>query len=105
MSEGDCPVNKDELLKDQLQTMIKKAQRSLAAAKRQIEEGDYDFASSRAYYAAFYVMEAILLTKELVFSKHSGVIGAFNQYFIKAAIFPKVWAAPLTDISKPPIRR
>jgi len=30
-------VNKDELLKDQLKIMIKKARRSLAAAKRQIE--------------------------------------------------------------------
>ncbi|MDQ1316477.1 MAG: hypothetical protein QG588_124 [Candidatus Poribacteria bacterium] len=89
MNEGDCPVNKDDILKDQLQTMIRKAQRSLAAAKRQIEEGDYDFASSRAYYAAFYAMEAVLLTQKLVFSKHSGVISAFNQHFIKAAIFPK----------------
>ena len=45
-------MSQDKLLKDQLRTMISKARRSLAAAKRQIEDGDYDFASSRAYYAA-----------------------------------------------------
>ena len=40
-------------------------------------------------YAAFYAIEAILLTKDLVFSKHSAVIGAFSQHFVKTAIFPK----------------
>jgi len=69
--------------------MLQKALRSIAAAKRHIEEGDYDFASSRAYYAAFYAMEAILLTKGLSFSKHGGVIAAFNRHFIKTGVFPK----------------
>lgn len=69
--------------------MMKKASRSIAAAKRHIEDGDYDFASSRAYYAAFYAMEAILLTKNLVLSKHSGVISEFNKNFLKPAILPK----------------
>lgn len=78
-----------EQLVDQLQLMTQKAFRSIAAAYRNIEEGDYDFASSRAYYAAFYAMEAVLLTKKLSFSKHSSVISAFNQYFVKTNIFPK----------------
>jgi uncharacterized protein (UPF0332 family) len=76
-------------LEDQLKIMIQKAHRSLAAATRLIQEGDYDFASSRAYYAAFYSMEAILLSKNLVFSKHGAVIGAFNEHFVKAGFFPK----------------
>ena len=82
-------MTKDKLLKDQLQTMVQKANRSIAAAKRLIDQGDYDFASSRAYYATFYGIEAILLTENLVFSKHSAVIGAFSQHFVKTAIFPK----------------
>ena len=76
-------------LEMQLQALTQKAARSIAAAKRDIEEGDYDFASSHAYYAAFYAMEAILLTKELSFSKHGSVIGAFNQHFVKTGTFPK----------------
>ena len=31
--------------------LVKKARRSLAAARRLSEEGDHDFAASRAYYA------------------------------------------------------
>ncbi len=82
-------MNEEKQLKNQLKNMIKKAQRSMAAAERHVKEGDYDFASSRAYYAAFYSMEAILLTKNLIYSKHSGVISAFNQHFIRTAVFPK----------------
>ena len=73
----------------QLEQMLKKAKRSLAVAKYNIQTGDYDFASSRAYYAAFYAIEGLLVTKNLNFSKHAGVIAAFNQHFIKPAIFPK----------------
>lgn len=91
-------MSQDQLLKDQLRTMISKARRSLAAAKRQIEDGDYDFASSRAYYAAFYAIEAVLLTKNLALSKHSAVISAFNRHFLKPAIFPKEFSKLITRL-------
>jgi uncharacterized protein (UPF0332 family) len=45
-------MNSNERLTEQLQLMIQKAFRSVKAAYRNIEEGDYDFASSRAYYKA-----------------------------------------------------
>ncbi len=76
-------------LQTQLAPMIDKAYRALASARTLAESTDYDFASSRAYYACFYAIEALLLTKQLSFSKHSGVIAAFNQHFIKPGIFPK----------------
>lgn len=82
-------MNEHKGLSEQLQRMIRKAFRSLKAAQRHIEESDYDFASSRAYYAAFYAIEAVLLTKCLSFSKHAGVISAFNRHFVKTAVFPK----------------
>ena len=77
-----------ELMK-QIQLMVQKADRSLNASQRNLKEGDCDFASSRAYYVVFYAMEAALLTKNLSFSKHSAVIGGFNQNFVKSKIFPK----------------
>ncbi len=82
-------MDERESLKAQLQPMLQKASRSMMAAEKHIEEGDYDFASSRAYYAVFYALEAVLLTKSLAFSKHSAVIAAFNQHFIKTGVFPK----------------
>lgn len=76
-------------LKLQLERMLQKASRSLEASKQHIDVGDFDFASSRAYYSVFYAMEAALLTKNLSFSKHGGVISSFNQHFVKQGIFPK----------------
>jgi len=73
----------------QVQALVQKAERALAAAQQHLDAGDYDFASSRAYYAVFYMMEALLLTQDLTFSKHSGVISAFSQHFIKPGTFPK----------------
>lgn len=91
-------MNNHKQLSDQLQLMIEKAFRSIAAAYRNIEEGDYDFASSRAYYASFYAMEAVLLTKELSYSKHAGVISAFNQHFVKTDIFPKEFSKSIARL-------
>jgi uncharacterized protein (UPF0332 family) len=70
----------------------------VSSAKQQLEAGDCDFASSRAYYAVFYVLEAVLLTKGLSFSKHSGVISAFNHHFVKTGIFPKEFSGWLTRL-------
>ncbi len=49
-------------------------------------------------YAAFYAMEAIFLTKNLVFSKQGAVIGTFNKHFIKQGIFPKEFSKLITRI-------
>ena len=76
-------------VEQQINLLNSKAARSLVAARRHIESGDYDFASSRTYYAAFYAIESLLLANNLSFSKHSAVIAAFNQYFIKTGAFPK----------------
>ena len=75
-------------MKEEINKLIKKAQRSLNAAKKLYKMGDYDFSVSRAYYAMFYCAEGLLLTKEMSFSKHSAVISAFGRYFAKTGLFP-----------------
>jgi len=74
---------------DDIEKLIEKGKRSLKAAKALYEREDYDFAVSRAYYSMYYATEAVLLTKGLVFSKHSGVIAAFGQHFVKTGMFSK----------------
>ncbi|GAH05398.1 unnamed protein product, partial [marine sediment metagenome] len=54
-----------------------------------LDHGDYDSSVSRTYYAMFYIVEAILLTKNPKFKSHRGVISGFGQHFIKTNIFPK----------------
>jgi uncharacterized protein (UPF0332 family) len=75
-------------LPQQIQKMIEKANRSLRAARGHLVSGDADFASSKAYYAVFHMMQAALLTKEKTYSKHAGVISGFSEHFIKPKIFP-----------------
>jgi uncharacterized protein (UPF0332 family) len=58
------------------QALILKAQRSIEAAQGLIQQGFYDFAVSRTYYAMFYVAEALLDREGLSFSSHTAVISA-----------------------------
>jgi uncharacterized protein (UPF0332 family) len=59
----------------------------LESCEQLIDSQDFDFSLSRAYYAMFYSAEALLLTKDLRFSKHSGVIACFGKEFIKEGVF------------------
>lgn len=81
-------MNEENALREQLQAMIDKSKRSLRAAKNHLEAGDADFASSKAYYTVFHLMQAALLTKERTYSKHAGVISGFSEHFVKTGIFP-----------------
>lgn len=65
------------------QELLLKAQQSLEAAQLLLLNDYPDFATSRAYYAMFYVAEAFLIGEGLAFSKHSAVIAAFGRVFAK----------------------
>ena len=73
----------------QIQALIVKARRYLRSAELLIQDGDYDSAVSRSYYAMFYSAEAVLLKKKMTFTSHKAVISAFGQYFVKTGIFDK----------------
>jgi uncharacterized protein (UPF0332 family) len=66
--------------------LLLKARESLDAAKVLKNGGYAGFAASRAYYAMFYVVEALLIGKDLAFSKHSAVHAAFGQHFCKTGL-------------------
>lgn len=68
--------------------LIQKSKDSLEAARLLASKDFYDFSVSRAYYAMFYVAEALLLGEGLAFSKHSAVIAAFGQHFAKTGRVP-----------------
>ena len=68
---------------DNIGPILEKAQESLAAAELLLQQGFTDFAASRAYYAMFYVAEALLLQRGLTFSSHSAVLAAFGKEFAR----------------------
>jgi uncharacterized protein (UPF0332 family) len=50
---------------------------------------------SRAYYSVFYAASALLLKEGLEFRKHSGVIAAIHQLFIKTGRLEKEYGKNL----------
>lgn len=72
---------------DGVQELLDKSERSINAASLLLRDGYYDFAASRAYYAMFYAVEALMLDRDLSFSKHSAVIAAFGKKFVKTGLF------------------
>jgi uncharacterized protein (UPF0332 family) len=77
------------LNKIDLKPLVEKAKKFISTAELLLDHGDYDSSVSRTYYAMFHIVEAILLTKNLSFKSHRGVISGFGQHFIKTKIFPK----------------
>ncbi|MHC4559453.1 MAG: HEPN domain-containing protein [Planctomycetota bacterium] len=73
----------------QIQALIEKARRYLRSTELLIQDGDYDSAVSRSYYAMFYSAEAALLKKKMTFTSHKAVISAFGQHYVKTGIFDK----------------
>jgi uncharacterized protein (UPF0332 family) len=68
---------------DEIEANLARAQQSLEAAQELTSGEYYDFVASRAYYAAFYAATALLLSEELAFSKHSGVVASIHHKFVK----------------------
>ena len=75
-------------MKAQIESLVEKSDRYLHSAALLRDVEDFDSAASRLYYAMFYCAEALLLTKELSFSKHRGVIAGFGQHFVKTGDLP-----------------
>lgn len=66
---------------------VESADEDLETAKELLKLNRYRAAVNRAYYAIFSTTNAVLLSKQIERSKHSGVEAAFIQNFIKTGIF------------------
>ncbi|HMS01194.1 MAG TPA: HEPN domain-containing protein [Anaerolineales bacterium] len=70
-------------MKPEVEELLDKARRSIKTAQKIFKDGEVDFAGSRAYYALFYIAEALLLERGLAFSSHSAVIANFGKEFAR----------------------
>lgn len=68
---------------------LKRARETLASAKILEDSHFYFGAINRLYYACFYAVTALLATRDLSSSKHSGVLSLFNQHFVKTGLVSK----------------
>jgi uncharacterized protein (UPF0332 family) len=58
----------------------------VATGRLVLAHEDYIAVVNRAYYAIFYAANVLLASKGLERSKHSGVIAAFRQHFVKTGL-------------------
>ena len=79
-------------LKDNYRLYMENAQEMLDIADENFGNKRYRSACNRAYYWIFYAASALLYSKGKSYGKHSAVLAAFRQYFIKTGEFDKKWS-------------
>jgi len=84
-------------MKEGTEALLNKAGRAIEAARVLLESTGPEFAAGRAYYAMFYVAEAILHERGQRFSKHSAVHAAFGEAFAKPALLDPKYHRWLLD--------
>ena len=70
-------------MKPKTRQLLDKAADAIEAAELLAQGGKPEFAAGRAYYAMFYVAEALPFEQGLAFRKHSGVHAAYGKHFAK----------------------
>ena len=68
------------------------ARRVLRTARIALADGDWISAINRAYYAIFYAANALLESKGLERSKHSGVLSLFRREYIKTGLIETAYS-------------
>lgn len=68
---------------------LERARESLQEAKILLENSKLYAAVNRIYYAMFYSVNALLLSKNISSSKHSGVRALFNKEFVNKGLIDK----------------
>ena len=83
---------KQELIRYRLQ----RAREMLEDGELLLREGRFTSASNRIYYAMFYATSALLATKDLSSSRHSGAIALLHDNFVRPGVFPRELARQLS---------
>ena len=88
-------------MNEHIQKLFERALDAIEAAEALMNIKKTEIAAGRAYYAMFYVAEALLEHKGLEFNQHGQVIGAYGLHFAKTKeLDPKYhrWLADAFDI-------
>lgn len=77
-------------MKEEIRTLVfyrpERAYEALEEANILIERGHANTFVNRLYYACYYAVSALLLTKGLFSAKHSGIRSLFHQNFVKIGV-------------------
>lgn len=77
-----------------------RAQTVLKEAKALVDQGFWEGATSRAYYAAFHATQAVLFLQGLQPKTHQGTMYLFNHHFVKAGLIEPEYSQVLARAAK-----
>ena len=77
---------------------IESAQKTFDAAKVLAENGFWNSAVNRLYYALFYAVNALLILNKIQTKSHSATKSQFSLFFVKTGKFDKKYGRLLSEL-------
>jgi hypothetical protein len=90
----------DENRRRNLADELARADQALRAAQALVDAGLYSDSASRAYYAAYHFLRALLFSRGLEPRTHSGAIHVFNTDFVRAGTFSSAHNRALAGLQR-----
>jgi len=90
-------MNPDER-KEYINYRIETAYKTIDAARLLAENGFWNSAINRLYYALFYAVNALLVCNEIYSHSHSGMKSQFSLHFIKSGKIDKKYGKLLAQL-------
>jgi len=75
-----------------VEASLRRAEKALKAAKILLEYDELEDSASRAYYAMFHAIKALLYSKGIKSKSHKGTISLFGEHIIKRGILDREFA-------------
>jgi len=76
-------------MQEHIPNLIKRSDETISDAQLLFDAGQgYESVVSRAYYAIFYIAEALLISEGISVKSHSGLLNQLGKYFIKTEKLP-----------------
>ncbi len=83
---------------DLIQYRINRASETLREAESLIENEFWNASINRTYYACYYAIGALLLTKEINSSTHKGLRQMFGLHFVQTGLMSKEFGKFFSDL-------
>ena len=77
---------------------LEKAQRTFEDMEFCANEGKWEAASNRLYYALFHAMSALLISDSYNVKSHRGILAMFGEHYVRTGIFERKDGSLLSDL-------
>ena len=88
----------DKSTQELIRGYLAKAEEKLGVVDRLLAQQDFEDAVSRAYYAAYYAAQALLLSEGLESRSHRGLVSLVGLHFVKTGRLDKKFGRYLSNL-------